>query len=177
MKINKYLPFAFIYFFINSLGLPFGLTYTAILSPLFYWWILKQRKTEILIPFFVCLAPFIIIHNILGVDVKAYVVSVINYTAVYIFCQAFYTFLKTCEDPGSIFKKILFVNFFFCLVAIIVYFTPFNGLLWMDQTITEGADNFKRLKLLILDFCSFHHLSFLHCCFHCCFCWRFDCRF
>jgi len=32
MKINKYFPFAFVYFFVNSLALPFGLTYTAILS-------------------------------------------------------------------------------------------------------------------------------------------------
>src|SRR5436309_666244 len=62
MSINKYLPFAFIYFFVNSLALPFGLTYTAILSPLFYWWIVTSRKKEILLPFFVCLAPFFIFY-------------------------------------------------------------------------------------------------------------------
>ena len=52
MKINKYFPFAFIYFFINSAGLPYGLTYLTLLSPLFYWWVVKIRKKEILLPFF-----------------------------------------------------------------------------------------------------------------------------
>lgn len=147
MRINKYLPFAFIYFFLNSLGLPFGLTYTAILSPLFYWWVIRKRRTEILLPFFVCLAPFMIIHFIIGVDVKTYIVSVINYTAVYIFCQAFYTFIKNATDIEGIFRKLLFVNTIFCLIGIIVYFTPFNSVLWMEQNITEGIENFKRLKL------------------------------
>jgi hypothetical protein len=147
MKINKYFPFAFIYFFINSLALPIGLTYTAILSPLFYWWVIRSRKKEILLPFFVCLAPFLIIHFILAVDTKTYIISIVNYTAVYIFCQAFYTFIKVCEQPEKIFRKLLILNFAFCLIAILVYFTSYDRLLWMEHTITDGLDNFKRLKL------------------------------
>ena len=147
MKINKYLPFAFIYFFVNSLGLPFGLTYTAILSPLFYWWVITERKKEILLPFLVCLAPFVIVQLILGVDLGVYIISVINYIAVYIFCQAFYTFLGTGEDIEKIFRRILVINFFLCLVAVGIYFTPYNEILWMQQTITQGAENFTRLKL------------------------------
>ena len=46
MTVNKYLPFAFIYFFINTLGLPLGLTYTAILSPFFYWWVITTTKAR-----------------------------------------------------------------------------------------------------------------------------------
>ena len=147
MKINKYLPFAFIYFFVNSLGLPFGLTYTAILSPLFYWWVITERKKEILLPFLVCLAPFVIVQLILGVDLGVYIISVINYIAVYIFCQAFYTFLGKGEDIEKIFRRILVINFFLCLVAVGIYFTPYNEILWMQQTITQGAENFTRLKL------------------------------
>ena len=147
MKINKYLPFALIYFFVNSLGLPFGLTYTAILSPLFYWWVIIERKKEILLPFLVCLAPFLIAQLILGVDTGVYIISVINYMAVYIFCQAFYTFLKTGEDVEKIFRKILIINFILCLVAIGIYFTPYDEILWMRQVITTGAEDFTRLKL------------------------------
>ena len=51
MTINKYLPFALIYFFLNSLGLPFGLTWMALLGPVFYVWVLLKRKKEILFPF------------------------------------------------------------------------------------------------------------------------------
>ena len=147
MKINRYFPFAFIYFFINSLGLPFGLTYTAILSPFFYWWIIGERKNEVLVPFLVCLSPFLISHAILGVDIRTYIVSVINFTAVYIFCQAFYTFLKKVVDIEKIFSRLLIINFFACLIAIVVYFTPYKEILWMQQTITDGVDNFMRLKL------------------------------
>ena len=147
MKINRYFPFAFIYFFVNSLGLPFGLTYTAILSPLFYWWIFMERKKEVLVPFLVCLSPFLIAHAILGVDVKTYIISIVNFTAVYIFCQAFYTFLKTVDDIEKILRRILIINFFACLIGVVIYFTPYSGLLWMQQTITDGADNFTRLKL------------------------------
>ncbi len=147
MRINKYLPFALVYFFINSLALPFGLTYTALLSPLLYWWVVTERKTEILFPFFVCLSPFFIIHLILGVDVKTYLVSILNYTFVYIFCQAFYTFLKVAADKEKIFKTLLKINFILCVIAIPIYFTSFNTIVWMQENITEGLDNFLRLKL------------------------------
>ena len=147
MIINKYVPFAFLYFFLNSLALPFGLTYTALLSPLLYCWIVSERKKELLLPFFVCLSPFIIAHAIQGVDIKTYIVSIINYTLVYIFCQAFYTFLKKCTDIGSVFKKILVLNFIFCVIALPVYFTPFDSLLWMDHAISTGIENVSRLKL------------------------------
>jgi hypothetical protein len=147
LEINKYLPFAFIYFFVNSLALPFGLTYTAILSPLFYYWVVTLRKREILIPFFVCLIPFFIAHAILGVETKAYIISIINYTAVYIFCQSVYAWLKECRSPENIFNKLFIVNFSLCLIGAIVFFTPFRDILWMRQAITDGVDNFSRLKL------------------------------
>jgi hypothetical protein len=148
MKINKYFPFAVIYFFFNSIGLPFGLTYTALLSPFFYWWIIKKRQKEILMPFFAFLLLFAFVHvYLVGVDAKAYIISVFNLTAVYIFCQAVYTFLKQCKDPEYIFRRLLIINFIFCLVAIPFYFTSYYNIFWINQFLTEGIDNFKRLKL------------------------------
>jgi len=47
MKVNKYFPFAFVYFFVNSVALPFGVTYMALLAPFFYLWILLKRKKEV----------------------------------------------------------------------------------------------------------------------------------
>ncbi len=106
-----------------------------------------SKKKEILLPFLVCLSPFIIIHFILGVDTKTYVVSVINYTMVYIFCQAFYTFLKTATDKEKIFRRLLIANFILCLVAIPILFTSYNDWLWMQRNISDGIDNFNRLKM------------------------------
>ncbi len=146
MRINKYFPFAFIYFFVNSLALPFGLTYTAILSPLLYWWVAGSRIKEILLPYFVCLTPFIIIHLANLVDTKTYTVSLINYTAVYIFCQAFYTFLKVCSNHEKIFRKLLIINFLLCLVSIPIFYTSYYELLWMPHTILNGVSNVSRFK-------------------------------
>lgn len=147
MEINKYFPFALIYFFFNSLGLPLGLTYTTILAPLLYYWILITRKRDILLPFLVAFIPFIIIQVNEGVELKTYFVSLLNFTAVYIFCQAFYTFLRSCKNIEGIFRKLVIVNFILCLIAIPLYFTDYYYILWIKQFLTEGVDEFLRLKL------------------------------
>ena len=149
MKLNKYIIFAIIYFFLNSLGLPIGLTYTALLCPFFYWWVLVSRKQEILLPFFLCLLPFITLQVLMGtgLDMNSYITSLFNLTAVYIFCQAFYTFLKKCRDIEGIFRKLMILNFILCLIAIPLYFTSYYDILWIEQFLTQGIAAFRRLKL------------------------------
>ena len=148
MKVNKYFPFAFVYFFVNSVALPFGVTYTALLAPFFYFWILLRRKKELVFPFVIILTPFIIMQ-VLYVDVvrKVYFYSLLNVIFVYIFCQAVYTFLNVCLDVEKIFRRLLIINFILCLVSIILYFTPWNDIVWIQQELTEGVNDFRRLKL------------------------------
>lgn len=112
MQMNKYFPVAFIYFFINAFALPFGLTYTAILSPLFYVWVVLTRKQEVMWPFLLALTPLILIHISLGVDTKSYFISLLNLATVYIFCQTCYTFFTKCPDPEPVFRPLLIINFF-----------------------------------------------------------------
>jgi hypothetical protein len=159
MKINRYFPFAFIYFFINSFALPFGLTFTALLSPVFYRWVVVKRRIGIIMPFFVLLAPFVIAHLVNGVNFSSYVISMLNFTAVYIFGQAFYTFLVNCHNKENIFRKLLLINFIVCLIAIPLYFTPWDSVLWMKNALTEGVKDFKRLQLLTYE-ASFYAMLF-----------------
>jgi len=148
MKINKYFPFAFVYFFINSLALPFGLTYTALLAPFFYFWILLKRKKEVVFPFIIVLTPFVLVQLLYNDIVrKVYFNSFINIILVYIFCQAVYTFLKDCRNIEKIFRKLLIINFILCLVSIVFYFTPWQHVVWIEQNLTEGVKNFRRMKL------------------------------
>jgi hypothetical protein len=147
MRINKYFPFALLYFFFNSLGLPFGLTYTALLSPFLYFWVLKTRRREILLPFLIVILPWVIVQISLGVDLKIYFVSILNLTAVYIFCQAFYTFLINCKDIEGIFRKLVILNFILCIIAIPLFFTKYYDILWIQLYLTEGVDEFRRMKL------------------------------
>lgn len=148
MNVNKYFPFAFIYFFINSLALPFGLTYTALLAPLFYVWILLVRKREVILPFIAILAPFIILHiTVVRVEEDAYMISLLNLLLVYIFCQAVYTFLLVCQDIEKIFRLLLIINFIACLIAIPFYFSSYFPVFWDEQDITKGVGKLRRLRL------------------------------
>jgi hypothetical protein len=148
MKVNYYFIFAFIYFFLNSLGLPFGLTYTAIFSPLLYLWVVLTRRKEVLLPFLLVLFPFLAAQLLTGVtDTTAFFISTIYLITVYIFCQAFYTFLKNCKDLEGIFRRLLWINLVFCLIAIPLYFTPFWDILWIQQFLTQGVNDFRRFKL------------------------------
>ena len=112
-------------------------------------WVLLVRKKETLTPFLVALAPFIIVQ-LLYPDVvrKIYFISLLNLLLVYIFCQAVYTFFKVCKEPEKIFRQILGINFIFCLIAIIFYFTPWYELLWYEKDLTAGVNVFRRMSLL-----------------------------
>lgn len=148
MRVNKYLPFSVVYFFINSVALPLGLTFMTLLAPFFYFWVLLKRKKEILLPFVTVLLPFIIVHVfITGVDLKSYVLSTLNIIMIYIFCQAFYTFLRVHPDPERIFRKLLILNFVLCLLGILFYFTPYDRIFWIRQTLSEQVFGVHRFRM------------------------------
>jgi hypothetical protein len=148
MRINKYFPFAFIYFFINTVGLPMGLLFTQLLTPFLYsWTVLKYRK-EFVWLFFLFTLPFIFIHLSEDiVDLKSYFVSYLLYLSVYIFCFTFYIFLNTVHNLENIFRKVLYINFTLCLVAIPVYFSSYRHLFWIVQDVSEGITAFRRLRM------------------------------
>ena len=142
------MPFVLIYFFLNSVFLPFGLTYTSLLAPFFYVWMLLTRKRDVVLPFLILLLPFIFVHLFfIGVDRESYFISLLNLLAVYISCQAIYTFFKVYPDPEKIFRNILVINFVLCLGAVVIFFTPWYETLWIQQNYTQGVREFKRLKL------------------------------
>ena len=136
LRINRYLPFAFLYFFFNILGLPFGLTWTALLGPFFYYWVLKTEKREILLSFVLILSPFLIVQLSAGVEFRDYVFSLLNLAMIFCFAMAVRTWFRKAESPGTVFNWLLVVNFILCLLALLVFFTPWQSVLWIRQNIT-----------------------------------------
>jgi hypothetical protein len=136
-----------VYFFVNSAGLPWGLLYTTLLTPLFYYWVIKTRQTEIMIPFLAAILPFFILQVMAGVTMGNYIASLVNIAAVYVFAQAVYTFVLVCEDKEKLFRRVLYLNFILCLVAIPFYFTPWYDIFWISQDFTQGVSHFLRLKM------------------------------
>jgi hypothetical protein len=147
MKINKPYTVAFIFFFLNAVALPYGLTYTTLLSPFFYFYIVRQLKTEPIIPFLLALSPFIIAHLVNGVNLPVYLASLLNIICVYLFALTFFIYLRQPNNLEGIFKRLIWINFILCLIAIPFFFTPWSNLFWIEQQLTQGIDNFKRLKM------------------------------
>lgn len=149
MKINKYSSFTIIYFFLNSFGLPHGLLYTMMLTPLTYLWLIVKRQQLITSKFLFFLAPFVFIHFWLGVDEINYLRSLLIFFTVYIFCYALYIFLLRFSDQlGYIFKMLTIYNFYLAIVALPLYFTPLKAFFWTDGWISPSVGHLPRLKLL-----------------------------
>jgi hypothetical protein len=140
-------------------GLAGGLLYTNILSPLIYFWILKKTKKPILLPLFFVLIPYDLIHLILGVELKSFIVSNLLIVSTYIFVVGFYYFIERYHELEEIFKRILIANFCFTLIACIIYFTPFREVLWYKNKFTQSVEGFHRLALLTFE-ASYYSLLF-----------------
>ncbi|MDH7463259.1 hypothetical protein QEG73_18315 [Chitinophagaceae bacterium 26-R-25] len=148
VKINKYLPFAVLYFFFNSLLLPLGLLYTTLLTPLFLLWLYKYPVFKYFYFFVVGSVAFAVVHFFNGVDIPAYGKSYFLILSVLLWCMAFYQFLLSCNSLQSIFNKLLIINFFLVLIALAIYFIPFlRPLMWYQNSLTAGSGNVYRLKL------------------------------
>lgn len=147
-SINKYMPIAVLYFFFNSLFLPHGLLYTTLLTPFFLYLVIKQGGIKETGLFFILLLPFIFIHYANGIEVKYYSISTLLLFSTFIFCYAFYFFLKKCNSLRLIFKDIMILNFVLTAIAIITYpIAFFRNILWLTTEITAGFSGVKRLQL------------------------------
>jgi hypothetical protein len=149
IPINKYLPIAVIYFFLNGFLLPLGLLYTTLLTPLLLLWLFKFRSWRWIAIFFVVMAPFSVIHLLNGVNVPYYLRSVALLFSVFVFGLAFYQFLQVCKSLRTIYKYILGINTVLFAVALLCLFIrPLTEVFWTSSMITTGISNIPRLKML-----------------------------
>lgn len=150
-KINKVHGLAYLYFFFNNAGLAGGLLYTNLLTPFFYVWLLIKKKQPVLWPFLFIVIPFDVIHVILGIEWKSFLISNTLLLSTYIFVCCFHYFIHHYQHLGEIYKRLLIANFGFTLIACVVYFTPYRELLWYMNKFTESVEGFHRLALLTFE--------------------------
>lgn len=158
-KVNKYHFLAYLYFFFNSVGLAGGLLFTNLLTPVFYVWLFIKTKKPVLLPLFLVLIPFDIIHVLNGVDLKSFLVSNALFISTYVFVMSFDFWLRHYQETEELFKKILTANFAFTVLACIIYFTSFKEILWYKNKFTANVDDFYRLALLTFE-ASYYSLLF-----------------
>lgn len=150
---------AYLYFFFNGAGLAGGLLYTNLLTPFFYTWLLFKKKRPVLLPFLIVLLPFDLIHIINGVEWKSFLVSNLLFISTYIFVESSRYFINHHHNMPLLFKRILVFNFIFTLIASLIYFTPYQHLLWYTNKFTSSVNDFKRLALLTFE-ASYYALLF-----------------
>jgi len=147
--INKYLPIAIVYFFLNGLFLPVGLLFTSVLAPLFLLWLWKYPTFKALRWFFYLTIPLFVIHAFVGIEsygfyLKSYVLAL----TVYIFGMAFYQYLNNCNTLRYIYRKLLVLNAALTIAAVGFLFVPsLRKVFWDSNRISAGIQTL-RLQML-----------------------------
>lgn len=147
--INKYLPAAVLYFFLNGFLLPVGLLYTTLLTPLLLLWVMRYRYLRPALVYFSLLIPFAVAHGLQGVDWHYYTISVALSFTVFVFCLAFLHYVACCGSLRTIFQSILLINAFLTLVALVALAVPgLRTLFWDNRPLSLGIPHIERLKML-----------------------------
>jgi hypothetical protein len=146
--INRYIPFACIYFFCNSLFLPEGLLYTTFLTPLFFYHIVKERKANYLLAFITVVTLFFLVHLNQGINEVFYMRSFILFITVGIFCLWFIGFCAKVRSLEKIFIYILYINTLLIPVALLALkFDILKEYFWYLVPISPGIPMIPRLKM------------------------------
>ena len=90
LQVNRYLPIAVLYFFLNSFLLPHGLLYTALLTPFFLVWLYNSYVFNYVWLFFLVSIPYAAIHLMNGIEPISYLKSYALIFTVFVFSLSFY---------------------------------------------------------------------------------------
>ncbi len=149
-NVHRYLPFATLFFFFNSAGLPRGLFYTTLLSPLLFLWLYLKGERWLTAKFLLLFSPFIVVQASMGIQSHLYYLRSLLllwsvFIAVYALC---FGLLKTSEIE-RLFDELIVLNFVAALLALMLLFTPLREFLWMDtsDTLTDHS-HLLRLSML-----------------------------
>jgi hypothetical protein len=159
---SRYSLLACLYFFFNSVLLPKGMLFTHLLSPVFYYNLIRNRRRTFAFPFFVFLLFFDSIHIYYGVDLFSFVISNGLFISTYFCVASFYHFVNHFENLKMIYRNILFFNTVMVLIAIPFLFLPrhYQEWFWYINKITRGVVNFPRLAMFTYE-ASYYSLLFV----------------
>lgn len=144
-----FLPYIILYFFFNNAGLPQGLLFTTLLTPVFLYFLYREKDLKnclkwgllLLIPI-----PFQVFGNI---DAQAYIQSTVLIITAWVFL---FTAVKAVNilkgDLESIFFRVLMINTILVFIALIMLPIPgIRDLMWNSIPISPDIAPFPRLNL------------------------------
>jgi hypothetical protein len=133
-------------------GLKGGLLYTNLLTPFLLIWIHKKGFIKKLVIPLLIIMPFSVIHYIMGVDLKTFIISHVLFFSSMVFVLAAYIYLANYKSLKPVMKSILVFNFVLVLIAIPFYFMdkPFQQLFWYTNKFTDQS-KISRLSLFTFE--------------------------
>jgi hypothetical protein len=148
--MHRYLPFAAFFLLMNSVGLPHGLFYTTLMSPLLFLWLYLKRQRWLTTKFLLLLSPFIVVQFAMGVQSPLYYLrSLVLLWTAYVTVYALSFGLLSIRKIEQLFEELIALNFGAALVALALFFTPLQELLWMDTSDTlSDRSHLLRLSML-----------------------------
>lgn len=142
------MPIVLLIYFFNSFLLPHGLLYSALLTPVFIYWIWKYNSLRYLILPALAIVLFDIYHLSNGADLKSLTVSSGLFISAISFCIVSWNWLTHHTDLKSLMSGLLKWNSLFVLLALVTLpFALGRTLLWYEVPISQGIASFPRLKL------------------------------
>jgi hypothetical protein len=150
LSFNRYLPFAILYFFLNGVFLPLGVLWTQLLAPLFLFWLIRYPVFWKIKYFFILTIPLFIAHAIDGIlDYGFYLKSWVLFFDTFIFGLALWQYLENCHSLRYVFRKLLIINAFLTVVALIfLRFPALRKHFWYDNAMSLSHITFYRLQML-----------------------------
>jgi hypothetical protein len=149
LSIHSYLPFAAFYFFLNHAGLPSGLFYSTIFSPVLFLWLYLKGYRSLTAKLILFLSPFILAHLVMGVESPVYYLrSIALLWTAYITAYALCVALLRGRNIDRLLDELILLNFGASIIALAIRPTPLQSLLWMDTGETiAGTPHLLRLNL------------------------------
>lgn len=149
LTLHHLFPAAAFYFFFNAAGLPNGLFFTTLLSPLLYVWLYCKGQRWLTLKFLLAFSPFLVAHLLHGIDSPVYYArSLILLWTVFIAVTAMCLALSKTATADRLFDQLVVANFIATGIACLIYLTPMRGLLWQRDTLTfSGTSAILRLNL------------------------------
>lgn len=148
-RFHKSLPMASVYFFFNRFDfLPEGLLVTSILSPIFYVWLLRKRKSFVLARFVLFFSPFALINYFDGgIDLRDYIVSFLLLLTVYVTVYAFAVRLHEMRSLDQLVRPLIWINFALACVGLVIRFTHWYAYMWVEQSKLVGGYGLIRYRM------------------------------
>jgi len=148
----------FIYLFCNSIGLPYGLLYTTLLSPLLFVTLLLKRKRGFQVFLFI-LITYTVLHLISGVDKYFYFKSLFLFTGVITVGFALYYKLPEISKIRQLIKIMIVINFIFTILSIALINTYFSRNLWTGND--NISENVTMVRLYMLSYEPSHYSTLI----------------